>query len=111
MYNGGTDFNGDRFIFATRDGTISGWRGALGASAELLVDNSASGAVYKGLAIGSIAANTYLYAANFNSGQIDVFEDIAAPAISGNFTAPNLPSGYAPYNIQNIGGELVVTYA
>ena len=111
VFNGGSEFNGDRFIFATADGTISGWRGALGTNAELLVDNSPSGAGYKGLAIADIAGDTYLYAADFSGGKIDVMKGAGAPGITGNFTDPNLPSGYAPFNIQYIGGNLVVTYA
>ncbi len=112
VFNGGVDFNGDRFIFATEDGTLSGWRGSLGTHAELLVDNSASGAVYKGLAIGSNGAGSFLYAANFSSGSIDVFDGNFTPVtLVGSFTDPTLPSGYAPFNIQNIGGDLYVTYA
>lgn len=104
-------FNRDLFIFATEDGTIAGWRGALGTTAERLVDNSASGAIYKGLALGSIAGNSYLYAANFHSNAIDVFHDAAAPPLTGSFTDPGLPAGYAPFNVQNLGGNLYVTYA
>jgi uncharacterized protein (TIGR03118 family) len=104
-------FNQNLFIFATEDGTIAGWRGALGATAELLVDNSGLGAVYKGLALGDNAGNLYLYAANFHNGTIDVFPGTGAPALPGNFTDPNLPSGYAPFNVQNLGGNLYVTYA
>jgi len=111
VFNSSSTFNGDSFIFATENGTISGWRGSLGTTTELLFDNSTNGAVYKGLAIGGIAANTYLYAANFNSGQIDVFKDNAAPSLPGSFTDPTLPSGYAPFNIQHIGSSLFVTYA
>ena len=76
------------------------------------VDNSASGAVYKGLALGNNGTGNFLYATNFNAGTIDVFDGNFAPAaLSGNFTDPNLPAGFAPFGIQNIGGILVVTYA
>jgi uncharacterized protein (TIGR03118 family) len=111
VFNGGAGFHRDTFLFATEDGTIAGWRGALGATAELVVDNSASGAVYKGLAIGSIGADKYLYAANFHAGTIDVYNSTFTSALSGTFIDPNLPSGYAPFNIRNIGGSLFVTYA
>ena len=112
VFNGTSAFNGDLFIFATEDGTIAGWRGALGTTAELLVDNSAAGAVYKGLALGIVAGHSYLYAANFRNGTIDVFRgDAGAPFLPGNFIDPNLPAGYAPFNIQNLGGSLYVTYA
>jgi uncharacterized protein (TIGR03118 family) len=111
VFNMSADFNSDLFIFATEGGSIAGWRGALGTTAELLVDNSAAGAVYKGLALGNITGNNYLYAANFHSGSIDVVPGVGAPALSGNFVDPNLPAGYAPFNVQNLGGNLFVTYA
>jgi uncharacterized protein (TIGR03118 family) len=76
------------------------------------LDNSASGAVYKGLAIGANSSGDFLYAANFAQGRIDVFDGTFAPtSLAGSFTDPNLPSGYAPFNIQNLGGSLFVTYA
>ena len=104
-------FNGDQFLFVGEDGTISGWRGALGTSAETLaLADSAN--VYKGVAFATIGTAAYLYAANFHSGKIDVLKgDAGDPDLPGNFTDPALPSGYAPFNIQNIGGELYVTYA
>ena len=105
-----TDFQGAHFIFATEDGTIAAWTG--GTAASLKVDNSGSGAVYKGLAIGNNGSGNHLYAANFNSGTVDVFDASFAPVtVSGGFTDPNLPSGFAPFNIQNINGNLVVTFA
>ncbi len=100
------------FIFATEDGTISAWNSGLGSAAALVVDNSASGAVYTGLAIGTNATGTFLYAANFASGQIDVFDNkFAAAKLTGTFTDPTLPSGFAPFNIQNLRGVLYVAYA
>jgi uncharacterized protein (TIGR03118 family) len=112
VFNGTSAFNGDLFIFATEDGTIAGWRGALGTNAELLVDNSAAGAAYKGLALGNNGAGDFLYAANFSSGTIDVFNSSFTPvSLPGSFTDPNLPAGYAPFNVQNLGGSLFVTYA
>jgi uncharacterized protein (TIGR03118 family) len=106
-------FNGDNFLFATRDGLIAGWRGALGTTAEILANNSSSAATYTGLAIATPSAgNTYLYGANFQSGAIDVFKgNNLTPGLSGNFTDPNLPVGYAPFNIQTLNGQLYVTYA
>lgn len=53
-----------------------------------------------------------LYAANFRAGTIDVLKGtVAAPNLTGTFTDPNLPAGYAPFDIQNIGDKLYVTYA
>jgi uncharacterized protein (TIGR03118 family) len=100
-----------QFLFATEDGTISGWNGT--GNAILAVDHSTGGAVYKGLAILSPACcATYLVVANFHSGLIEPytqsFEPLAPP---GSFTDPNLPAGYAPFNIQQVGTQVFVTYA
>jgi uncharacterized protein (TIGR03118 family) len=110
VFNGTTNFNSDLFIFATEDGTIAGWRGALGTTAEVLLSSSA-GAVFKGLAIGSTAQGTYLYSADFHNNQITVVPGTSAPALTGTFTDPNLPAGFAPFNIQNLNGKLYITYA
>lgn len=111
VFNSSVDFNGNRFLFATEDGTIAGWRGALGTTAETLVDHTGDGASYKGLAIGTTGGANYLYAANFAQARIDVVPATGAPALAGTFTDPSLPAGYAPFNIQNVGGSLYVTYA
>ena len=117
VFNGGTGFvvtnsagtSPARFIFASEDGTISGFRGG---PVVLAVDNSASGAVYKGLAIDSQTAGNFLYAANFNAGTVDVFDSHFNPVhLPGAFTDPALPDGYAPFGIQNLDGTLYVTYA
>src|SRR4051794_37244752 len=110
-FNATTGFNGDRFLFASEDGTISGWRSALGTNAETLALPSDAN-VYKGAADAVVGGNTYLYATNFRAGTIDVYKgDAGAPALPGSFTDPNLPSGYAPFGIANLGGTLYVTYA
>jgi len=110
VFNSSSSFNGDIFIFATEGGTITGWRGALGTTAETLY-NPGTEAVYKGLAIGTTPNGTYLYATDFHNNSITVLPGTGAPSLSGTFTDPNLPAGYAPFNIQNIGGKLYVTYA
>ena len=121
VFNGTTDFtvtNGttsapSRFIFATEDGTISGWNPTVDPThAILAVDNSASEAIYKGLAIGANANGNFLYAANFHAGTIDVFDkDFHQVQLAGSFTDPDIHRGFAPFNIQNLGGKLYVTYA
>jgi len=118
VFNGGSNFQVGpgqpaRFIFATEAGIISGWNpGANPTNAIKEVDNSASGAIYKGLAIDDPTAGTKLYAADFGNGKIDAFDGSFQPvSLSGSFTDPNLPAGYAPFNIQNLGGELFVAYA
>lgn len=109
VFNGGASFGAARFIFATEDGTISAW--SSGTNAVLKVDNSGSGAVYKGLALANNGSDN-LYAANFNSGNIDVFNSSFAPvSVAGGFTDANIPAGFAPFDIENVGGKLYVTYA
>ncbi len=104
-------FNGDAFLFVSEDGTISGWRGALGTNAEVLQIGSADNA-YKGTAQAVVGGFAYLYSADFKGGTIDVLKGAAAaPDLTGNFVDPNLPSGFAPFGIANLAGELYVTYA
>jgi uncharacterized protein (TIGR03118 family) len=99
------------FILATTDGTIAGWNANL-TNAVGVVDNSASGAVYTGLALVSPASGTVLLAANFGKGSVDVFDNKFAPAkLAGNFTDPALPSGYAPYGIHVLNNQVVIDYA
>jgi len=101
------------FIFDTEDGTISAWNpGANRTNAILAVDNSGSGAVYKGLAFGTNVHGSFLYAANFNAGRVDVFDTNFKPAtLNGQFRDPDLPAGFAPFGIRNVDGNLFVTYA
>ena len=105
--------NGNKasFIFSTEDGTISAWNG--GTAASIVVNNSASGAVYYGLAIGTNAAGApLLYAPNYTTGKIEVYSGSFAPAtVAGGFTDPKLPAGYAPFNIWPLGGKLYVAWA
>ena len=104
-------FNGNLFLFVSMDGTVSGWRGSLGTQAETLVSGSPQN-VYMGVAEGSVSGNSYIFAANFKSGAIDVIDGSGqATSLAGNFTDPNLPSGYAPFNIQSLDDKLYVTYA
>ncbi|HMD63709.1 MAG TPA: TIGR03118 family protein [Stellaceae bacterium] len=109
------------FIFDTENGTISGRIAGTVAPSQsfIAVNNSPSGAVYKGLAIATTASGTFLYAANFNSGKIDVFDSSFKPAAGFNFTDPQPPPpvppgavGWAPFNVYNDGnGHLFVSYA
>jgi len=101
------------FIFATEDGTISAWAsGIAGNVSAIMVNNSAAGAVYDGLAIGANASGPLLYAANLKTGNIDVFDANYAPTtVAGGFADPNLPAGYAPFNIWPVNGKLYVMYA
>jgi uncharacterized protein (TIGR03118 family) len=104
----GTYFGGGQFLFDTEDGLITSWTGASN-TASIVVDNSASGAVYKGLAVLNGAV---LLAANFNSGKVDVFDRNFNPtSLAGSFTDPNLPAGFAPHGIHVIGNQVYIAYA
>lgn len=109
-FTGGA-FAGDVFVFATDNGTIAGWRGALGTHAETLYTSSDPSSSYLGLAFATTATGSYLYAANFGAGRIDVVNNAGSPPLTGSFTDPGLPAGYAPFNIQKLGNVLYVTYA
>ena len=100
-------------LFATEDGTIVGWSSNVDQNRGIIVvDNSSSGAVYKGLAIGFTASGGFLYATNFHAGTIDVFDSKFQPVKkAGMFTDPNLPTGYAPFGIASINARLYVSYA
>lgn len=109
VFNGTSSFGGAHFIFDSENGTVASWTG--GPTAVLQADTGA-GSVYKGLALGNNGTGDLLYATNFRSGKVDVFNSSFAPTtVSGGFVDPTLPAGYAPFDIQNIGGELYVTYA
>jgi hypothetical protein len=101
------------FMFATEGGTIRGWNPNVppqtppAKSTQSFLGTSVSGAVFKGLAI----AGNRLFATDFHNGMVDVFDGTFAPVTTtGGFVDPKLPKGYAPFGIQNIGGEIFVTY-
>jgi len=98
-----------RFFFVGLDGVISGWNPAAGNFALRITTNM--GAVYTGLTMAKNSGGEYhLYAANFKSGKIEVW-DKNWNAVNLPFKDPDLPSGYAPFNIQVVGGNLYVMYA
>jgi uncharacterized protein (TIGR03118 family) len=100
-----------RFLFAAEDGTISGWAPGNKKSFKA-IDNSASGAVYKGLAYASTAGGDRLYAANFHDGRVEVWDGSFAPVTTaGAFTDPALMQGFAPFGIQAAGATVFVSYA
>ncbi len=107
--NGTPGLFGGTWIVDTEDGTITVLQGN---QTVIKVDNSAAGAVYKGLAIGTNATGPFIYAANFNAGTIDVYDSNYAKAtLAGSFSDPMVPAGFAPFNIQNLAGRLYVAYA
>jgi uncharacterized protein (TIGR03118 family) len=116
VFNGGDGFvitNGidsasARFIFASEAGIISGWSPSVSPTTTAKPAAMHAGAIYTGLAIGP----SFLYAADFHNGQVDVFDDtFHLTTLPGGFVDPALPDGYAPFGIQTIGGRIFVTYA
>ena len=100
------------FMFATEDGTISGWAPNVDFTHSILaVDNSTTGlgAVYKGLALGNDGGSAFLYAADFRNGLIDQYN--SSFGLVRAFTDPTVAAGYAPFNTQVLDGHLFVTYA
>jgi uncharacterized protein (TIGR03118 family) len=102
------------FLFASQVGIVSGWNPGVPPpppSKQAQVGGTGD-AVYTGLAIGQVGTVTYLYAADFEHGTIDVYDKAFQPAtLDGSFSDPNIPDSYSIFNIQNIGGKLYVTYA
>jgi uncharacterized protein (TIGR03118 family) len=97
------------FIFNTEAGGIWAWRNAAQDAIQMA---SHAGAVYKGLAIATVATGPRLYAADFHNAAVDVFDAQWQPVTApGGFADPDLPAGYAPYGIQTVGTRIFVTYA
>jgi uncharacterized protein (TIGR03118 family) len=111
------DDTSSQFVVVSLDGTISGWavdaNGDIPSFATLARDDSAGGAVYTGVAILNPAGSTeFLAVANFHNGRIETCStrfQLLAPA--ADFTDPHLLAGFAPFNIQQIGNQVFVTYA
>ena len=108
FFDGTGSFNGDVFIFVSEDGTISGWRGALGNMAETLVVGVTNN-VYKGVTMTTTADGPLLLAANFRQGTVDVYDTNLT--LVSQFTDPHAPKGFAPFNVQSIDGTIFVTFA
>jgi uncharacterized protein (TIGR03118 family) len=115
VYNNTNGFDiatGERsqFIFSTEDGVIAAWSD--GDNAVRKVDLSGSGAILKGLAIGSLGSNNYIYATDFHNNTVDVFDSsFHQVTLAGHFRDRKSPAGFAPFGIQNISNQLWVTYA
>ena len=131
IFNGTSDFVVSKgsasepalFMFATEDGTITGWNASVDLTHAILkvdnsqvggVDGSAFGAVYKGLAMGNNGSGNFIYATNFRDGVIEMYD--AKFTFVKSFTDPNIvpdaPNpGFAPFGIRNINNQLFVTFA
>jgi uncharacterized protein (TIGR03118 family) len=102
------------FLFVTEDGTISGWNPGVSLKSAVLKVNRSGKAIYKGCALAQTKDGVFLYATNFQTGRVDIFD--------GNFNLVRSQEvefrgdddrfrNYVPFNIQNVGGSLVVTFA
>ncbi len=137
----GTIFNGSQtdfllapakpalFLFSTNDGAIAGWNPAVTATLAVIVVKTTDGSSYTGLTSAFINGKSYLYAANFTKGRVDIYDNAFQPAklsidhsdrnagddddrsSENSFVDENLPRGYVPFNVQAIGNDIVVTYA
>jgi uncharacterized protein (TIGR03118 family) len=106
------------FLFATEDGTISGWNPGVNPTKAIIAVNEGQKSVFKGLTIAQASIDGqplayYLYAADFRKGQVAVYDasfhhNTKAESYFADFKAPK---GYAPFNVQNIGGDIYVAYA
>jgi uncharacterized protein (TIGR03118 family) len=100
-------------IFSSENGTIVGFNPAVDPNEGILeADLSQSGAVFKTLTAGSVNGANYIYASDFHNGTVDVFNgQFQLVHLSGSFTDPNIPAGFAPFGLKNVNGTLFVTYA
>jgi uncharacterized protein (TIGR03118 family) len=118
VFNGTTGFQvstplGPRpapFIFDSQTGDITGWNPANGLTAVLAAHSDE--AIYTGLALLQTSGGSFLLAADFHHARIDVFDsNWHLIDVGSAFTDPDLPDGYAPFNVQVLGGAVYVTYA
>jgi len=117
VFNNTTDFPVDTgrpaaFLFSTINGTIAGWNPAV-LPATAVTKVTTPGAVYTGLTLGQVNGANVLYVANFAGGKVDVFDGNFMPLTlpAGAFQDPQVPANFAPFNVQNVGGSIFVTYA
>jgi uncharacterized protein (TIGR03118 family) len=102
------------FIVAGTGGTIAAWssRAGFGNRAITVHNGAASEASYTGLARLGVNGSTFLFAADFHNGRIITFDNaFNEVTTSGGFLDAGLPAGFAPFNIQAVNDQLVVTYA
>lgn len=123
VFNGTQDFQiapgkPAAFIFVTEDGTVSGWNPAVNPSSAMIMVNTKSASVFKGAALATIndpkaGATNFLYVADFRKGRINVYDkNFHLISLGGSaFRDDHVRAGFAPFNVQNIGGNLYVAYA
>jgi uncharacterized protein (TIGR03118 family) len=112
VFNGSTDFkikgSPAIFIFATLDGTISGWNPSVNPNAAMIAVKI-PGASYTGLASSSKSSDNVLLAADNANNKVDIFD--ANFRLVKSVTDSTIPAGFAPYGIQDFGGLVYVTFA
>jgi uncharacterized protein (TIGR03118 family) len=123
IYNGSKSFEiapkqPASFLFVTEDGTISGWSYSVNPSKAIIAVNTHGASSFKGATIATVndpfaGPSLYLYAADFRKGRIAIFDGHFhhVSYLEEKFDDDQLPEGYVPFNVQNVGGNLVVTYA
>src|SRR3954453_253570 len=123
VFNGSTGFvvhsgassGAARFLFSSEAGTITGWNAAVPpppTSTQAQTAVSVPGAIFKGLAIADTATGPQLYATDFHNNKVDVWDASFAPVHHpGAFQDRKIPKGFAPFGIETVNGDIVVTYA
>jgi len=100
-----------RFMWASEDGTLSGWNGGLGTQAEVVFPESGvgdPGSIYKGLAI----HGDTLYTTDFGECKVESLDGTFTEFdTAGEFEDDTIQAGYCPFGIQAIGDSIFVTYA
>lgn len=118
VFNSSKDFNAAPFIFANEGGSIAAWNPAVDLLNAKIVGDAIPGkdVIYKGLALAANGNGHFLYATDFHNAEVRIFDKDfklvdAKKTLGCNFVDPAIPSGFAPFGIQNINGDLYVTYA
>ena len=123
IFNGGSGFEVAPhqpaiFLFVTEDGTISGWNPNVAPTNSIIKVNQNAASVFKGATIATTnvplgGTPSFLYVADFRKALIQVYDSSFNPVTlaAGAFQDDQIPAGYAPFNVQNIGGSLYVAYA
>lgn len=123
VFNGTTDFqltpnNPALFIFATEDGTISGWNPAVNGTAAMIKVNTHGASVFKGLTVATVkrsdgSLGNQLYVADFKQSRVQIYDaNFHRMGLSENaFRDDRIPEGFAPFNVQNLGGNIYVSFA
>jgi len=123
VFNGTSDFElapkmPAFFIFVTEDGTISGWNPKVNGPSAVIMVNKHSASVFKGVALATVkkpdsSLANQLYVADFRKGRVEIYDGNfhPMPLSDDAFKDDEIPAGYAPFNVQNIGGNIYVAFA